>query len=82
MTDIAGGAVGVVGPDQWDAIALWPRQHPRAPELLDALAVAAGNPLGQVNPASRPAISQRCLSATGRITAKSHAYVRPQRPIR
>jgi hypothetical protein len=48
MSDVTGAEVDVVGPDQWDAIALWLRQHPRGPELLDALAVAAGNLPGEV----------------------------------
>ena len=48
MSDVTGGDVEVVGPDQWDAIALWLRQHPRGPELLAALAVAAGNLPGGV----------------------------------
>jgi tetratricopeptide (TPR) repeat protein len=48
MSDVTGTEVDLVGPDQWDAIALWLRQHPRGPELLDALAVAAGNLPGEV----------------------------------
>jgi tetratricopeptide (TPR) repeat protein len=48
MSDVTSGEVDVVGPDQWDAIALWLRRHPRGPELLDALAVAAGNLPGEV----------------------------------
>jgi hypothetical protein len=48
MSDLAGGEVDIVSPDQWDAIALWLRQHPRGPELLDALALAAGNLPGEV----------------------------------
>jgi tetratricopeptide (TPR) repeat protein len=43
MSDVMGREADVVGPDQWEAIALWLRQHPRGPELLDALALAAGN---------------------------------------
>ena len=48
MSDITGGELDIVSPDQWDAIALWLRRHPRGPELLDALAVAAGNLPGGV----------------------------------
>ena len=48
MSDLMGGEVDVVGPDQWEAISLWLRQHPRGPELLDALAVAAENLPGEV----------------------------------
>lgn len=43
MADLTAGELDVVGPDQWDAISLWLRQHPQGPELLDALAVAAAN---------------------------------------
>jgi tetratricopeptide (TPR) repeat protein len=47
MSDLAGGELDVVGPDQWEAISLWLRQHPQGPELLDALAMAAGNLPGE-----------------------------------
>ena len=43
MPDLTSGEAEVVSPDQWEAISAWLRQHPRGPELLDALAVAAGN---------------------------------------
>jgi len=48
MADFSGGEGDVVSPDQWEAISLWLRQHPRGPELLDAFALAAGNLPGGV----------------------------------
>lgn len=90
MPDLTQGKVEVVSPDQWEAIALWLRQDPRGPELLDALAMAARNLPGEVveqiaAAAARPDAPPALVTIVtggyiGKLVQIARAHRRPREP--